>query len=126
MKKKVAGNIHANLVRALTASRTTKREAVLGALLTQTEKIMLAKRLAIVIMLERGHTYYRIDKTLKVSTSTSKRLHRKLLNGLYEPIQQMIGTGEDPAIVRMIEKLLQFRMPPKVGPGRWKFMDNHG
>lgn len=42
--------------------------------LTKTEKVMFAKRLAIVLMLEKGYSYYDIRDTLKVSTSTVQRI----------------------------------------------------
>jgi uncharacterized protein YerC len=42
----------------------------LSDLLTPAEKIMLAKRLAIVILLEKGYNYRQISRILKVSTST--------------------------------------------------------
>ena len=122
MKKKVAERVHQNLLRAVLSGRSARRQAVLSALLTRTEKVMIAKRLAVVIMLENGLTYYRIGKTLKVSTSTSKRLHRKLLAGSFRAIRHMIGTDDNSDVIAFLEKLLQFRMPPIAGPGRWKFL----
>jgi len=45
-------------------------ERFIDDLLTETEKVMLAKRLAIVLLLERGYDYRKIRDVLKVSTST--------------------------------------------------------
>ncbi|NIT04611.1 helix-turn-helix domain-containing protein [Candidatus Saccharibacteria bacterium] len=44
-------------------------------LLTPTEQIMLAKRLAIAALLVRGLSYQEISKRLKVSTSTVARVN---------------------------------------------------
>lgn len=42
--------------------------------LSKTEKLMLAKRLAIAMMIEKGYSYFEIRDTLKVSTSTILRI----------------------------------------------------
>lgn len=42
--------------------------------LSKTEKLMLAKRLAIALMIEKGYSYFEIRDTLKVSTSTILRI----------------------------------------------------
>ncbi len=46
----------------------------LNGLLTKTEKIMLAKRLAIAFLLNRGYIYRDISDVLKVSTTTVGRI----------------------------------------------------
>ena len=53
----------------------------LQSLLSYTERVMLAKRIAIAILLSRGHTYESIDRTLKVSKATVATVHRQLLTG---------------------------------------------
>lgn len=56
-------------------------EKLLADLLTQTERIMLAKRMAIAVMLEAGSSYLKIRDTLHVSTATimvvKNRFHEK-------------------------------------------------
>lgn len=49
--------------------------------LSDTERIMVSKRLAIAILLARGYTYEDIDDKLKVSKSTITGIHRQLLTG---------------------------------------------
>ncbi len=46
----------------------------LNGLLTKTEKIMIAKRLAIAFLLNRGYNYRDIGDVLKVSTTTVGRI----------------------------------------------------
>lgn len=50
----------------------------LNGLLTKTEKIMLAKRLAIAFLLNRGYNYRDIGDALKVSTSTVVRINEAI------------------------------------------------
>lgn len=123
MKSRVEKRIKDNFLRSILSGGSARRQAILGELLTQTEKIMLAKRLAMIVMLENDFSYYRISKTLKVSTSTLKRLHRHILAGSYRQILTSLTGNRADAIIRFLEKILEFRMPPIAGPGRWKFLD---
>jgi uncharacterized protein YerC len=63
LKPTVKTKISGNLVKAV-----TRNSEIINALLTRTEQIMLAKRFALIAMLEQGHSYYRIKQTLNVST----------------------------------------------------------
>src|SRR3989338_8970598 len=51
---------------------------VLKSLLTKTEQVMLAKRLAVIVLLDRGYSLYRIAKSLKVSPSTVARIKESM------------------------------------------------
>lgn len=57
---------------AVLAHMTERRdmEHFLDSLLTRTERLMFAKRLAIAVLLERGRSYAQISKALKVSSVT--------------------------------------------------------
>lgn len=63
--------ISGNLIAAL-ANLSEKKDiaSLLDSLFTQTERLMLAKRLAIAVLLERGLSYKRIGGLLKVSSVT--------------------------------------------------------
>ena len=93
-------------------------------LLTKTERIMLAKRLAIVIMLEAGYPFRVISRALKVSEATISTMKDRFDRG---------GDGYKLALsrlekekfwkdfFRLIEKIVapDF-LPPIVGKGRWR------
>lgn len=70
-------------------------------LLTQTEKTMLAKRLAIALMLTKGYSYEIIMITLKVSSSTVAHIRNGLDRG---------GSGYKLAIKKLMthEKVEKF------------------
>jgi TrpR-related protein YerC/YecD len=60
-----------NLIDTLTELDDKKEIAsFMDSLFTQTERLMLAKRLAIAALLERGLSYTKISKLLKVSSVT--------------------------------------------------------
>ena len=89
---------------------------------TETEKILFAKRLAVIIMLNNDFSYYRINKILKVSTSTSKRMHEKLLFGDYNSILKVFKKRRDREIFwNELDVLIRVGMPP-MGRGRWKYL----
>ncbi len=56
-------------------------DLLISDLLTPTEKIMIAKRLAIAYMLERNFDYQTISLTLKVSTATVASVRKNILQG---------------------------------------------
>lgn len=78
----------------------------LGDLLTKTEKTMLAKRLAIALMLEKGRNYFEIRDTLKVSTSTILGIRHWLDQG---------GEGYRLAIKKLLKKEKSDRFWEEVG-----------
>ena len=123
MKDKTKRKITDNLLNALLSSGSNRGRVLIETLLTPTERIMIAKRLAIIVMLENDHTYYRISKTLKVSTSTLKRLHKNLAAGWYRPIQNMIRKRNSLSFLELLEVLLAAGMPSIAGPRYQKRLD---
>lgn len=83
--------------------------------LTETEKIMLAKRLAIIVLLDRGVSPYEIWNKLGVSPSTVARISEKLDRGGYRKIARSAKKSTD------LDDLLKWLvyvgglMPPRVG-----------
>ncbi|TSC86419.1 MAG: hypothetical protein G01um10148_405 [Parcubacteria group bacterium Gr01-1014_8] len=116
MNRKIENRINNNLMNAFFTS-ADRGKPLLQSLLTSTEKVMLAKRFAIIVMLEKDFSYYRIEKTLKVSTSTIKRLHRRLLAGMFDPIRNAItGKRSDISFLETLEIFLSAGMPSIAGP----------
>lgn len=70
------------------AAAKTKREAavIVSELLTETEQTMLSKRLAVVVMLERGYSFREIERSLKVTPQTVTRLWRKRKQDAFQKI----------------------------------------
>ena len=86
IKKEVENKIVNAFMYSLFSTNLARGKARVHAILTPTERIMLAKRLAIITMLDHDHSYYRIEKTLNVSVSTVRRLHNRLLSGDFDPL----------------------------------------
>ena len=104
MKERTAQEISSNFIRTLFSTQNGKK--VLHALLTPTERTMLTKRLALIVMLEKNFSYYRISNSLKVSTSTIKRIHENLEMGMYDSIQSALKGSKKSTFLELLELVL--------------------
>jgi Trp operon repressor len=90
---------------------------ILEALLTPAERTMLSKRLAIVVLLERNYSYYKISKLLKVSIATVMRTNRLRNKGRFSAIQRAMKKKKDGlTILEYAEIILSAGMPSMAGP----------
>ncbi len=91
--------------------------SIIEALLTKAERIMLSKRLAAIILLENGASYYRISKLLKVSVSTAIRLNKYRNQGLFIQIQRTTKNrqGGNLSLMEHAELILAAGMPSRSG-----------
>jgi uncharacterized protein YerC len=89
--------------------------------LGEEEKIMLAKRLAVIAMCIEGNSPYRIGQLLKMSPSTTERIKLKYEIGKYKEIEKILtGNKKDyEQFWSTLEIILRAGMPP-MGRGRWK------
>ncbi len=85
-------------------------------LFTYTEKIMFAKRLAVILLLDKGLPQHVISDELKVSISTVTRISLGVNRGKYDDILKVSGKM---SILEILEKIILMGMPPRVGRGRW-------
>ncbi len=104
-----------------------KTKMFLDGLFTESEKIMIAKRFAVIVMIKYGYDFFVIQKTLKLSMTTIYKISEKMNNGEYGFIMDQIPKGtfvnkktKNNPFWSYIETLLEMRMPPKVGKGRWR------
>jgi uncharacterized protein YerC len=112
--------ISANLLRRIKRAITTKDfKEILNSLLTNEEKIMLYKRIAIADLLKEGRRYKEIGEILDVSSATIsfvkkglKKFHRK---------EKEIGKITKKDLREPKRKYPQY--PTYKGKGRWAFLD---
>ena len=122
LSKKTGGKIFSKLITVLGHARNHKDLACeLNELLTETEKIMLAKRLAIILMLDGDIPQHRIAEALSVSTSTVTRFSLNLEKGRYDFIRN-ISKKDKLDIEKIIWLLLTVGgiMPPRAGRRYWR------
>lgn len=95
--------------------------SVVNELLTPTEKTMLAKRLAIILMLESNTPQHRVVEILKVSPSTVAKISLKIEIDKYTAILK-ISQREKIDLEKLVWNILTAGgiMPPKVGRKYWR------
>jgi len=62
---------------------TVQADLFVSELLGPEEKIMIAKRLAIIVMINESYSLYRIAETLCVSSATAEKIKRRFDKGAY-------------------------------------------
>lgn len=72
---KIDNEIRSILKEIFVNLKTKDIEKVFSALITETEEVMIAKRLAIILMLSENFTYYDISRLLKVTNGTISGIH---------------------------------------------------
>src|SRR3989344_1715740 len=106
--------IQKQLIRVLSdLSRDESKNVFVSELLTYTERIMLAKRLAVLLMLKRGNTMYEIAQKLKVSSSTVARLENAMDRGKFKSLLSQVKKGN---IEKFLEELITFIAIPLTTP----------
>jgi Trp operon repressor len=102
-------------------AQTTKKEVgkLVEEMFSETETIMLAKRISIIVMLSYNCSSYEISKTLKVSPSTVLRLSAMRQSGKFSHIEKILARKKyRESLLGIIETILNAGMPPR-GRGRW-------
>lgn len=105
------------------AGRRGELKQVLNQLLTSTEKVMLAKRLAVIAMLARDIPIHDIAKSLSMSPSTVDIMSLKFETESYSHVVKSgLKKTDIGDIIRMIQTV--GGIMPSMGKGRWKFLDD--
>lgn len=93
-------------------------------LLSYTEQVMFAKRLAIAVLISRGFNYEDIDQTLKVSKSTVGAIHKQILIGAVgykKAIEHILQKEGNEVFWNSLEEiLLKLSSPKQHGSSAWK------
>ncbi len=105
-----------------TAGQKREADILFKELLTETEKMMLAKRLAIIYMLSEGVSEYYISETLFVSPSTVSRISLSYESGRCSYIQKIIKKNKE-TVWQAIEKIISYSVEMHTGKGRWKWFN---
>ena len=105
-----------------TAGANRKSDALLQEFLTETEKTMLAKRLAILYMIDEGISKHYISQILSVSSSTVDRISMKYEVNKYPYIKAIIKRNKR-TIWEIMEGVISNSVKHKLGKGRYDWFD---
>lgn len=124
LKKEVRKRLDEQFVNTVIGLRTNSGgKSFLSDLLTESEQIMLAKRLMMIFMLTEGVSQYRIKQLLKVSSSTVARIASHFESGVFDHIRKDFGRKKNrDTFWSEFEVIVRLGMP-EMGKGRWKWLD---
>jgi len=92
---------------------------------TETEQIMFAKRLAIILLLSENFSWKTIEKILKVTPATISRIAKVLDGEGYQFAKRIVHDKKLKEKFWLdLEVILRGGLPP-IGKGRWKFLDEY-
>lgn len=123
LKKEILNKLYNEFGKAFEKSaRKSGAKFFLGDLLTRTEKIMLAKRFAVIYLLSEKIPVSYIAESLGMSYSTIFRMSLKYDIGKYSLLLKTLEERDKTDIWKILEKILKAGLPPRAGRGRWKFL----
>jgi uncharacterized protein YerC len=123
LRKEILNKLYNEFGKALEKSaRKSGAKFFLEDLLTRTEKIMLAKRFAIIYLLSQDVPTSYIVESLGVSYPTLSRMSLKYDIGKYASLLGTLKEKDKIDIWMILEKILKAGLPPRCGRGRWKFL----
>jgi Trp operon repressor len=104
------------------AKQKTRKEVAdsLHVLFTKSERILLAKRVALIVMLRGGYSSRAISEALHMSTSTIFQWRERIQCGEFKTIERRLQNPDTTSrILATIEALLYASMPPIAGRNRF-------
>ena len=128
IKKEIATELADQFLTFLSLAQTKKEARILAnELLSQTERVMLAKRLATVVLLIRGYSFTQIEDALGVTRQTVIRIWKAMKEGKYDKITRYAREHtkhfKQETFMDELIRVIHFGMPPRAGKGRWKFLN---
>ena len=130
LKPKTLSRISELLIAHIANIKTKQSsERFINEMLTDTEKKMFAKRLAIMMMLHKKQSYSTIMNILKVSRTTIAKIKNDLEDGEFDFIISQLQNSSKKSTGALstnfsiwLDVMLGMRIPPR-GKNRWKFLD---
>lgn len=126
LNQKQIDNLFLQLAKVIAPSDSTKAKLVLSELLGSEERIMLAKRLAAVILLAEGTSRYRVSQILKLSQSTVDAIYTKIELGRFNTVLKKVArTKKDYfAFLNTLDAILHLGgiLPHYNGLDRYRFL----
>jgi len=124
LKKEVQMQLNQQLVRAIVELRTVGGgKHFISELLTDTEQIMLAKRLMTIFMLAEDISQYRISKILNISSSTVARTAHLMDGGDFNYLVRLCCKKKSrDVLLKELEVIVRSGMP-SMGRSRWNWLD---
>lgn len=131
LNKEIQKRIFALFWKTIAELKTpTEASSFFNDLLSPSEQIMLAKRLAIAVLLSKNFTYSEIDNVLKVSRPTIMNVSLWLKHkgaGYRKAVEKILKDEKKEEFLDKIEEfILGMEMPAKLGSSRYQSKQQRG
>lgn len=126
LSEEVHSKLHFQLFNLLLSSPRNKRKEIeaVEQLFTDTEKVMLAKRLAAILLLSRGLSQYQVWKVLGLSPSTTGRISNAVEGRVYVELVRLVERRRSQTQLKKDMSLLLDLCMPDKGKRRWDWLDD--
>ena len=104
-----------------TAGNNRKSDVLFREFMTDTEKVMLAKRMAILCLIDDGVSEHYISYILSVSPSTISRIYLRYEQGKFPYISNIIRKNKQ-NIWDVLEEIVRSSAERYVGPKKWLWL----
>jgi uncharacterized protein YerC len=116
--------LHRHMSKIIAEMPSEKIDSFMQTLLGPEELLMIAKRLAVIVMLNEGYSHYRIAETLKLSQSTIQNIQKRQGKNSGKGVAETLTNHKDNyiAILKIIDSLLHAGgiMPHRTGLDRYR------
>ncbi len=123
LNKEFEKELFTQFITLFSTSRKEQNAKLFSSLFTESERIMFIKRLAIIVLIQKKASTYKIAQKLHVSDATARAIQRKIGNGSLDPILTHIQkrSFDADAFWETVDLILRAGLPPR-GRGRWKWL----
>jgi len=121
IKKAQYTEIYSRLVEVIGETSEKSQSSFFNEFFTETERLMFAKRLAVIYLLSRGVPQSYIAISLSMSPATIARMSLKKELGYFDSIQKIFKRKHESKF-HFLERIVSPGLPSKAGRGRWKFL----
>jgi len=122
--KKIFDTLFQQMVYIQTGLTKKEVSGFIENLLTETEKVMMTKRCAAVLMFNAGCSAYEVWNTLKLSPSTAANIKLSYENGAFDHLIHIFKhkKQEKEEFMKALNKALRLGMP-SMGKDRWEALN---
>jgi len=126
LKKETRAKLFNQLSKLVTRASSKSSTVFLEELLSETEHIMIAKRLAVILLIRTDMPKKTIARVLLMSKTTVSKIDEKYQNGGYKTLTKVLGKSkkEREQVLNTLERILRAGMPSQ-GKDRWGWLDGH-
>lgn len=122
---KIKLQLQKNLIDLLKNTGSQTRVHIFDELLTETEHVMLAKRIGIILLLRKGLSPYKISQLLGVSPSTAERFWNMKRLGKYKNTTKWIWQqSKEGSMGKILESLVSLAFTRRTKSFK-RFMDEY-